>query len=92
MTRRSSSCPLGATALDKPRNARLWNETGDVSDSASAQGLRTVHEVARFLQVHEKTLLRWVRSRGFPCVRVGTRLRFDPSDVLRWISARKEGG
>jgi excisionase family DNA binding protein len=61
-------------------------------DSAPGPGLWTVRQVAVFLHVHEKTLLRWVRSRGFPCVRVGTRLRFDPSDVLRWISARKEGG
>jgi excisionase family DNA binding protein len=59
---------------------------------ASAYGLWTVREVAQFLKVHEKTLLRWVRSGRFPCIHVGTRLRFDSSDVFRWISARKEGG
>ncbi len=61
-------------------------------DPAPAQRLWTAREVAQFLKVHEKTLLRWVRSRRFPCIHVGTRLRFDSSDVFRWISARKEGG
>jgi excisionase family DNA binding protein len=53
--------------------------------------LWTLKETARFLGVHPKTLERWVRSRRIPCVRVGTRIRFDPSDVVAWVSARKEG-
>jgi len=54
--------------------------------------LWTAKETARHLGIHVKTLYAWIRTRSFPCVYVGTRLRFDRSDVLRWISARKEGG
>ena len=47
-------------------------------------------EVASFLGVHPKTVYRLMRSDRLPCVRVGTRVRFLASDVLRWVSARKE--
>lgn len=53
--------------------------------------LLTVSDVAVFLQVHEKTVYDWVARGQIPCVRLGHRLRFDPHDVLRWLSARKEG-
>jgi excisionase family DNA binding protein len=57
----------------------------------SPQRLLTVREVAEFLQVHPKTVLRFTRSEGLPCLRLRARLRFDPADVVRWVSVRKEG-
>jgi excisionase family DNA binding protein len=48
-------------------------------------------DVAAFLRVHEKDVYRFAARDGLPCVRLGRRLRFDPSDVLRWVSARKGG-
>jgi len=62
-----------------------------VPTPTAAERLLTVREVASFLGIHEKTIYRWIRSRRLPCVRVGTRLRFQPGDVLRWVSARREG-
>ena len=59
--------------------------------TAALPPLLTLPEVAAFLQVHEKTVARWVRSRQIACVRIGSRLRFDRQDVLRWVAARKEG-
>ena len=60
--------------------------------SLEARGsLLTVHELAEYLGVHEKTILRWRRSQALPCVVIGGRLRFIPRDVLRWLEARKEG-
>jgi excisionase family DNA binding protein len=53
--------------------------------------LWTVREVSEFLGVHEKTVYDWVNRGGLPCFRLGNRLRFDANDVLRWVSARKEG-
>jgi excisionase family DNA binding protein len=53
--------------------------------------LWTIHEVAAYLRIHEKTVARWVRSGRLPCVRIGSRLRFDRQDVLRWVGAGKEG-
>ena len=42
------------------------------------------------LCVSEKTLRRWVARGRIPCVRLGRAIRFDRSDVFRWVSARKE--
>ena len=49
--------------------------------------LLTLPEVAEVLQVSPKTVRRLV-GRGFPHVRFGRVLRFDPADVQRWIVAR----
>ena len=53
--------------------------------------LLTLREVAALCQLDERTIRRWIVSKGFPCVRLGTRLRFSQRDVLRWVSAREEG-
>ena len=51
--------------------------------------LMTLSEVAKALKVSEKTVRRLV-GRGFPHVRFGRVLRFDPADVHRWIVARSD--
>lgn len=53
--------------------------------------LLTVRELAQVLGIHEKTVYDWVAKGQLPCVRLGNRLRFLPSDVSRWLQARKEG-
>ena len=58
--------------------------------SATPERLLRLREVAEFLQLDERTIRRWIVSKGFPCVHLGTRLRFSQRDVLRWVSARKE--
>jgi excisionase family DNA binding protein len=57
----------------------------------SLPGLWTVTEVAAFLQLHPKSIYDLVARGSLPCVRLGTRLRFDPRDIASWVSARKEG-
>jgi len=52
--------------------------------------LWTVREVADFLGVHQKTVYHWVAVKGLVSIRLGNRVRFDPRDVLRWVSARRE--
>jgi len=52
--------------------------------------LLTLRQVSAMLQLDERTIRRWIVSKGFPCARLGTRLRFSQRDVLRWVSARKE--
>lgn len=61
------------------------------SGLTAAQDLWDVRRTAQFLGVHEKTIRRMVAAGGLPCVRIGSRLRFLPSDIFRWVSARKEG-
>ncbi|UCE02545.1 MAG: helix-turn-helix domain-containing protein [Candidatus Latescibacterota bacterium] len=58
---------------------------------AGKQRLLTVSEVAQFLGVHAKTVYVWARRGLLPCIRLGRSIRFVPDDILRWISARKEG-
>ena len=53
--------------------------------------LLTLPEVADLLRLSEKTVRRLVAARRMPCVRLGRQLRFVQSDIVRWVSARKEG-
>ena len=53
--------------------------------------LMSSKEIAPYLGItHPKTVERWVREKGVPCVRVGRNLRFRLGDVLRWLAQRKE--
>lgn len=52
--------------------------------------LLTLSEVAEILRVSPKTVRRLLGS-GFPCVRVGRSVRFEPQAVVRWLTARREG-
>lgn len=52
--------------------------------------LLTLPEVAEVLQVSPKTMRRLL-DRGFPCVRIGRSVRFEPQAVVRWLVARREG-
>ena len=52
--------------------------------------LWTTTEAARFLRVSTKTLRRLTYYHDLPCVRLASRLRFIPADVLAWARRRKE--
>lgn len=52
--------------------------------------LMTLSEVAKLLAVSERSVKRLVGRRSLRCVRIGRSVRFDPSDVRRWVEARKE--
>jgi excisionase family DNA binding protein len=63
----------------------------DPNGSMTTNGrLLAVWEVAAYLGLHPKTIYRLVASKRLPCVRIGLRLRFDPKDITRWVSAQKE--
>jgi hypothetical protein len=53
--------------------------------------LWTPRELAAHFKIHHKTLAAIVRKQRIPCLRIGTRLRFDPVEVRRWADARREG-
>jgi len=48
-------------------------------------GLR---EAAGLLGATEKSVLRWIREDGLPCVRIGTQVRFDRTEILEWATRR----
>ena len=56
--------------------------------ASALQSLLTIEQVAEALQVSPKTIRRLL-VRGFPHVRFGRVLRFEPADVHRWIVARR---
>ena len=51
----------------------------------------TVREVAHWLKLRPSTIYAWAASGKLPCLRLGSRIRFTRSDLLRWLEARKEG-
>jgi excisionase family DNA binding protein len=56
----------------------------------SPHGLWPLHETAAFLGVSKRTIRREVAAGRIRCVRIGRRLLFDPTDVSRFVAARKE--
>lgn len=52
--------------------------------------LLTVREVAAWLSVHPKTVLRYCKLQNLPFILIGGRRRFDRTQVSRWL--RERGG
>ena len=74
-------------------HARVRDDESGVGHARSGSAavlprLLTLPEVAEVLRVSPKTVRRLL-ARGFPHVRFGRVLRFDPADVHRWIVARR---
>lgn len=67
---------------------RVRQTAGD--QTSGLPRLFTLPEVAAALSVSPKTVRRLL-GRGFPCVRVGRSVRFEPQAVVRWLTARREG-
>jgi len=51
--------------------------------------LLTSREVAELLRLNPKTVERMARAGRLPSVRVARRLRFRPSDIASWLTARR---
>lgn len=66
-------------------------ESGGAGRERVLPSLLTLSEVAAYFRVNPKTVRRWVATRRIPCVRLGTRLRFDSGDIVSWVRQRKEG-
>lgn len=61
---------MTAEAQPSPHPSRLW----------------TIKDTADFLGVPVATLYRWRQQGSGPrCARIGRHLRYDPTDVYRWL-------
>ena len=49
----------------------------------------TMKDVARFFEVHPKTVARWKKWWGLPFKKFGGSVRFRPGDVRRWDAQRR---
>ena len=58
----------------------------------SPSRLWTVSEVADLLVLKESTIRAYAERGTLPCVRIGNRLRFLPSDISAWIESRHSKG
>lgn len=54
-----------------------------------ANEIMTVKEVASYLKVAEKTAYRLASQGELPCFKVGGSLRFEKSDIEKWINEKK---
>ena len=53
--------------------------------------LLTSKEIAPYLGIqHHKTVEKWAKTKGLPCIRQGRNLRFRVGDVRRWLAQREE--
>ncbi len=74
------------------RGGVLNGALAEVAGELKREKLLTAQQVAPLVGVkHRKTVERYVRKKGLPCVRMGRTLRFHPGDVSRWVAQRKEG-
>lgn len=53
--------------------------------------LWSITRLARYFDVPIPTVRDWVYKRQIPFVKVGRLVRFQPSDVQRWLSERSHG-
>jgi excisionase family DNA binding protein len=72
------------------RNLENANNEGVAAEPAMTP-LMTVRDVAKLLQMHEKTIYEWVEKGQLPCIRLGKRLRFAASDITRWVASHRGG-
>lgn len=71
---------------------RAISEASKKAPVVDDRRLLTSKEVAPMVGVqHHKTVERWAREGKLRCFRNGRSLRFQLSDVRRWVAQRKEG-
>ena len=77
------------------RRSRAADQTTQeprVDPSAYLQQLLGVEDVAKLLGLKLSTVRAYAERGTLPCIRIGNRLRFLPSDVGLWIAERHSKG
>lgn len=91
------SSDTGRVGISKPVNGSpTCGDTLPLESVPSSEGevlhmekLLTVRECAELLQVHRITVYRWVECGQLPCIRLGSRIRFRYSELVRWLGERE---
>jgi len=58
------------------------------SEINANEALWTVREAAAFLKLGRNTVYEWAASGKLPSVRLGSRIRFLPSALRRWLAVQ----
>lgn len=56
-----------------------------------SERLMTVHEVATYLAINERTVYRLLRERALPAFRVGGQWRFNAKMIDKWMQKESAG-
>jgi excisionase family DNA binding protein len=59
---------------------------------AAIERLKTVGEVAEWLQVKPRTIYQWVHEGYIPVIKLGALVRFDQGSVAAWLKKREVPG
>jgi excisionase family DNA binding protein len=59
------------------------------SSEMSAEALWTVREAASFLRLGRNTVYEWAATGKLPSLRLGSRIRFLPSVLRRWVAVQQ---
>ena len=49
----------------------------------------TIHDVATFLKVSERTLYRWIKQGAIPVYQINGQYRFNRAELIEWTTAKK---
>ena len=60
------------------------------SEMSVNEALWTVREAAAFLRLGRNTIYEWAASGKLPSVRLGSRIRFQPAALRRWVAVQVE--
>ncbi len=76
-----------------PTKDRIGNNVnmteGDGSCSLTTPYLLTSPDTAKLLAVSTQTLAKLVHYREIPYIKIGRRVRFDPTEIAAWLEAKK---
>jgi len=70
--------------------ARFMHDGASRYASDTTEPLLRINDVCRRLAVSRQTVYRLVAAGDLAATRVGTRLRFDPADVRRYVERNRE--
>lgn len=70
------------------KSVEKFHLLGDSSGQFFDNPLWDIHQAAYYLSVSNKTLRDWVYKRQIPFKKVGNLVRFNPSEIQRWIEER----
>jgi excisionase family DNA binding protein len=71
------------------------DDDGDRYDGEPVLGqppLWTVDDLAHYLNVPKRGVYELIKSEDIPHYRVGTRIRFDPTAIGKWVDSKKSNG
>ena len=51
--------------------------------------LRTIKEIAKYLQVKERTISSWINKGIIPHYKIGASIRFKENDINQWLDSKK---